>query len=202
MSYYYSQEWMEETDQIPPRDEILEYNRSQILDEVENYTLQINNKNYIEKEINKTFYHLYINYLDYIDEDDVIYMQEVFVDIIFNIVYNNYLTQDTIIQILEKYISHGFIIEKFVDNADDKTNIIILFANNQRYKVIDYLLSKYSYKFECIKYKKNCDDISINSIIQNLKIDAKNILNQNFFKQNNQDVLQIIIKQSYNYFKN
>ena len=198
MAYYQSQEWMEETDQLPSRDEVLEYTRSQILDEINNY-----NTNNTEEEINNTFYELYINFLNNIEEDDIIYMQEVFDDIIFNIIDNSHLTQDTIIKILEKYISHGFIIENFVDNPDDKNNIIMQFATNyQRYKVIDHLLSTYPKKFECIKYQKNCDDTSIVFIIQNLKTYAKKILNQNLFKQNNQDVLQIIINQSYDYFGN
>ena len=201
MAYYQSQEWMEETDQLPSRDEVLEYTRSQILDEIYNYIYRINNTNYIEEEINNTFYELYINFLNNIEEDDVIYMQEVFDDIIFNIIDNSHLTQDTIIKILEKYISHGFIIENFVDNPNDKNNIIMQFATNyQRYKVIDHLLSKYPKKFECIKYQKNCDDTSIVFIIQNLKTYAKKILNQNLFKQSNQDILQIIINQSYDYF--
>ncbi len=204
MAYYQSYEWLEETDQLPPQDEILEYTRSQILDEINNYIYRINNTNYIEEEINNTFYELYISYLDNIEEpEDVFYMQEVFDDVIFSIIYNSYLTQNTIIQILEKYISHGFWIERFVDNPDDKNNIIMQFATNyQRYKVIDHLLSTYPKKFECIKYQKNCDDTSIVFIIQNLKTYAKKILNQNLFKQNNQDVLQIIINQSYDYFGN
>tara|TARA_B100000929_G_scaffold223602_2_gene179959 strand:- start:3197 stop:3766 length:570 start_codon:yes stop_codon:yes gene_type:complete len=189
MAYYQSQEWMEETDQLPSRDEVLEYTRSQILDEINNY-----NTNNTEEEINNTFYELYINFLNNIEEDDIIYMQEVFDDIIFNIIDNSHLTQDTIIKILEKYISHGFIIENFVDNPDDKNNIIMQFATNyQRYKVIDYLLSTYPKRF---------DDTSIKLIIKNLKTYTKKVLNQNFFKQNNQDVLQIIINQSYDYFEN
>ncbi len=204
MAYYQSQEWMEETDQLPSQDEILEYTRSQILDEINNYIYRINNTNYIEEEINNTFYELYISYLDNIEEpEDVFYMQEIFDDVIFSIIDNSYLTQDTIIRILEKYISYGFWIERFVDNPDDKNNIIMLFAaNSQRYKVIDYLLLTYPKRFECIMHQKNCDDISIKLIIQNLKTYVKKILNQNFFKQNNQDVLQIIINQSYNYFGN
>lgn len=191
MAYFFSQEWMEETDQLPSRDEILEYTRSQILDEINNYNTNTNNT---EEEINNTFYELYINFLNNIEEDDVIYIQEVFDDIIFNIIDNSYLTQDTIIKILEKCISHGFIIENFVDNPDDKNNIIMQFATNyQRYKVIDHLLSTYPKRF---------DDISIKFIIQNLKIYTKKVLNQKFFKQNNQDVLQIIINQSYDYFGN
>jgi len=39
MAYYQSQEWMEETDQLPSRDEVLEYTRSQILDEINNSSL-------------------------------------------------------------------------------------------------------------------------------------------------------------------
>jgi hypothetical protein len=76
MTYYQSQEWMEETDQLPSQDEILEYTRSQILDEINNYIYRINNTNNIEEEINNTFYELYISYLDNIEEpEDVCYIQ-------------------------------------------------------------------------------------------------------------------------------
>jgi hypothetical protein len=205
MTYYQSQEWMEETDQLPSHYEIYEDYCYAILTELDEYNFSIEN-NFNDKsdtDINEHLVYLYSKFLDYIDLGLIeIEIQDIFRILIFSIIDNTKLTQNKTIEILDKYISYGFIIEKFVDNKEDKNNIIIQFANDQKYKVVDHLLTMYPHKFKSIQNVQTSDEESIHLIINKLKKHTENIINEKFFKNNYKDVLNLIIEFNLNYFGN
>ena len=60
----------------------------------------------------------------------------------------------------------------------DKNNIIIQFANNQKYKVVDHLLTMYPHKLKSIQNVQTSDEKSINLIINKLKKHTENIINE------------------------
>jgi hypothetical protein len=205
MTYYQSQEWMEETDQLPSRYEIYEDYCCEILIELDEYNFSIENhfNKKSDTDINEHLVYLYLKFLDYIDLGIIeIEIQDIFRILIFSIMDNTKLSQNKTIEILDKYISYGFIIEKLVDNKENKNNIIIQFANNQKYKVVDYLLTMYPHKLKSIQNVQTSDEESINLIINKLKKHTENIINEKFFKNDYKDVLNLIIEFNFNYFGN
>ena len=105
------------------------------------------------------------------------------------------LTDDEIIKILQLYDEFGIKLHKIVDNDEDNNNIIILFLNHKKYKVVEELLSDRAIGdvFDSIRNDKNSDGESINSLLYDWKL-KMGIEIARYTEYRNADIVNMIIE--------
>ena len=107
------------------------------------------------------------------------------------------LTEDEIIKILQLY-DVGIKLHKIVDNDEDNNNIIILFLNHKKYKVVEELLSDRAIGdvFDSIRNDKNSDGESINSLLYDWKL-KMGIEIARYTEYRNADIVNMIIESAF-----
>ena len=108
------------------------------------------------------------------------------------------LTDDEIIKILQLYDEFGIKLHKIVDNDEDNNNIIILFLNHKKYKVVEALLSDRAIGdiFDPIRNDKNSDGESINSLLYDWKL-KMGIEIARYTEYRNADIVNMIIESAF-----
>ena len=108
------------------------------------------------------------------------------------------LTDDEIIKILQLYDEFGIKLHKIVDNDEDNNNIIILFLNHKKYKVVEELLSDRAIGdvFDSIRNDKNSDGESINSLLYDWKL-KMGIEIARYTEYRNADIVNMIIESAF-----
>ena len=108
------------------------------------------------------------------------------------------LTEDEIIKILQLYDEFGIKLHKIVDNDEDNNNIIILFLNHKKYKVVEELLSDRAIGdvFDSIRNDKNSDGESINSLLYDWKL-KMGIEIARYTEYRNADIVNMIIESAF-----
>jgi len=108
------------------------------------------------------------------------------------------LTEDKIINILQLYDEFGIKLHKIVDNDEDNNNIVILFLNHKKYKVVEKLLSIPSLAkiFDTIRTEKNSDDESINSLLYKWKTEMA-IEIARYTEYRNADIVNMMIEAAF-----
>ena len=194
MSYTYgSSEYNEliaDADMLPDIEEIQEMMFDETMECINGYDITQGNCNLCDYYMSIDDY-MFINFLN----EELPKLNDLVMSI-----YDHFdcLTDDEIIKILQLYDEFGIKLHKIVDNDEDNNNIIILFLNHKKYKVVEELLSDRAIGdvFDSIRNDKNSDGESINSLLYDWKL-KMGIEIARYTEYRNADIVNMIIESAF-----